>query len=280
MKFIYAILIILLFAAVLFAFSWEESKGEHFIVYFAQQDKAFANQVLHKAEKDYRRIATDLGYARNSNFWTWSNRVKIYIYPSHAAFLEASGRPNWSEGIADYKNKKILSYSGSNSFLISVIPHEIAHLIFRDFVGFKGEIPLWLDEGVAQWGEEIKRELVKRLVREYLKTGALISLRDMMDLDIRLIKDKADIQLRSLSINNQSRPLAMSGGDLVDLYYIEAASLVGFLITRYGANSFTDFCRQLRDGKRLEHALASAYPNSLSGIEELEHKWIEYLRGE
>ena len=59
---------------------WLEKKSEHFVVYF-NQDENFAQAVLDGAEKDYRNIAYDLGYARYSEFWTWDKRVKIYIYP-------------------------------------------------------------------------------------------------------------------------------------------------------------------------------------------------------
>lgn len=276
MKIACIISIILLTATALIAQDWQELKGEHFIVYFAQ-DEVFASQVLRKAERDYGRIASDLGYARYSNFWTWTNRVRIYIYPDHASYLEASGQPEWSEGMADYKNKEILGYSGSKDFLISILPHEMAHLIFRDFVGFKGEVPLWLDEGVAQWEEEIKRDRIKGIARGYLKKGTLLSLKDMMDLDIRLIKDTDKIHVRSTSIAGQSGFLIIDGKSLVNLFYLQSAALVGFLIERYGADSFTDFCRQLRDGKGLEDALRSAYPVHLRSIDELEEKWRQYV---
>ena len=65
----------------------------------------------------------------------------------------------------------------------------------------------------------------------------------------------------------------------VALFYTQAISLVDFLITTFGSASFTDFCRELRDGKSLEAALRSAYPHSLKSIEEMEDRWRDYLRG-
>ena len=112
MKIVCVVFIVLLAATVLIAQDWQELKSDHFIVYFAQ-DKAFADDVLRKAEEDYDRIASDLGYARYSNFWTWSNRVRIYIYPDHASYVKDSGEAEWSEGMADYEKKEIHTYSGS-----------------------------------------------------------------------------------------------------------------------------------------------------------------------
>ncbi|MEM4155647.1 MAG: hypothetical protein QXQ38_02855, partial [Archaeoglobaceae archaeon] len=118
-----------------FAQNWQEKKGEHFIIYFSSlSEENFAKEVLDKAEKYYQEIAVDLGYPRYKEFWLWDKRVKIYIYPDQEAFLKATGQPSWSHGVAEYATKKISSFLGSKDFLDSVLPHEIAHLIFRDFV--------------------------------------------------------------------------------------------------------------------------------------------------
>ena len=150
--------------------SWQELKGDHFIVFFIGEDK-FAEEVLDNAEVYYKRIAFKLGYDRYSDFWTWDKRVNIYIYRDHNAYLKFSGQPDWSHGMADYTNKQILSYIWGKNFIESLLPHEIAHLVFRDFVGFKGEVPLWLDEGVAQWAE---KENVMRIYNNLVKGGILL----------------------------------------------------------------------------------------------------------
>ena len=269
----------LLITPILLAQDWQELKGEHFIVYFVG-NKLFPGKVLHNAEKEYERIASDLGYARYSNFWTWAKRVKIYLYPDRSSFLEASGQAEWSEGMADYKNKKILSFTENSEFLATVLPHEIAHLIFRDFVGFEGEVPLWLDEGVAQWEEKIDRGWIKRLTSGHLKKGTLLSVKDIMNVDIRTIKDTDKIHFHPTSVDGRPGIIILDGKNLVNLFYLESASLVGFLIERYGANRFTDFCRQLRDGNNLEDALCYAYPAYFSGIEQFEKEWVKYLKEE
>jgi len=235
---------------------WQEAKGEHFIINFFQDEK-FAKDVLFKAEKYYADIASELGYQRYSGFWTWDNRVKIYIYPDKESFLKATGQPAWSSGLANYTDKAIISYAWSQEFTEALLPHEITHLIFRDYVGFKGEIPLWLDEGVAQWMEPRKREIIKEATRQLFENGTPLSLRKMLALDIRRSQDE----------------------ELAKTYYIEAVSLVGFLITKYGSEDFINFCRQLRDGKSFEESLSFSYPTSIRGIKELEERWHEDIEG-
>lgn len=266
--------------ALVTAEGWKEVKSDHFIVYFAQDEK-FASEVLDKAEEYYKDIASEIGYPRYSDFWTWDKRVKIYIYPDHASFILATSQPDWSQGMADYAHKQILSYAWSQGFLESLLPHEMAHLIFRDFVGFKGEIPLWLDEGVAQWAEKPKRVHLKGMAQYLYTHDQVISLEDMMGLDIRTVKGNDKIHIRATKTRDGGQAtLFLSGENLVSFYYIQAFSLVGFLIEQYGSDSFAIFCRQLRDGKSLMEALRFAYPTHIRSIEDLEDYWREYLRGQ
>lgn len=235
---------------------WQELKSEHFIVFFTD-DQAFAKEVSLKAEGYYKSIASELGYQRYSGFWTWDNRVKIYIYPDKTAFAAATGEKEWSEGMADYFNKKIVSYVWNQGFLEALLPHEITHLIFRDFVGIEGAIPLWLDEGVAQWMEPKKREMLHGAMQHLITRGEILSLDKMMNLDIRRATDTT----------------------LVQTFYVEAASLVGFLVRQYGSGDFIGFCRQLRDKKNIDEALTFAYPTTVRDLEKLEQKWLEYYGG-
>jgi hypothetical protein len=263
--------------AITFAQDWQQISGDHFIVYFTQ-DKKFAEEVADKAEYYYRNIATDIGYPRYSEFWTWDKRVKIYIYPDRASFQKATSQPDWSEGMADYTNKQIVSYAWSKGFNESLLPHEMAHLIFRDFVGFRGEIPLWLDEGVAQWAEEPKRRQIKAIAKKYYEDNALLAIDDIMNLDIRNLKIKDQVYIRQTRTKDgKGGVLFLSLDSLISTYYIEAVSLVGFLIEHYGSNGFAHFCRELKDGKSVEEALRFAYPEYIHSLRELEDRWREYL---
>ncbi len=238
--------------------SWEKLKGEHFIVYFVQDHK-YAEDALDKAERYYDKIADDLGYARYSEFWSWDNRVKIYIYPdrdSYLSYVKAGDHAVWSVGMANYKDKEIISYVQSSSwgFLDAVLPHEITHLIFRDYVG-QENIPIWIDEGVAQWEERKKRSVVKRKMKELLEAHEPIDIERMTTLKIGIIENEV----------------------IVELYYVQAVSLVDFLITEYNAKNFIFFCRQLRDGKDINEALRFTYPTSIRNVDALEAKWLKYL---
>ncbi len=262
-----------------FSDSWREVRGDHFIVYYTQDDK-FAKDALDRSEVCYRRIALELGYPRYSDFWTWDKRVKLYIYPDHQSYLKSTNQPSWSHGMADYYAKEITSFAWSNNFLESLLPHEIAHLIFRDFVGFKGEVPLWLDEGVAQWSEEIRRDYVRKMIRKMYEDDGLLSLENMMRIDLKEIRDMGKVYvLSTYTKDGQKAPLILGAENLVNIYYLQAVSLVGFLVEKYGSESFAAFCRQLRDGKSLGEALRFTYPTHLENLGDLEVNWRKYIAG-
>lgn len=236
---------------------WKQEKGDHFIVFYAD-DSARPKETLRKAEFYYNRIAEDLGYARYSNFWQWDKRAKIYIHPDAQAFRQATGQPAWSHGMASYFDKSIHAVGTTENFLESVLPHEIAHLIFRDFVGFKGDIPLWMDEGVAQWEEDAKRREALEVMPDLVAKSEVFTLERMMRLDIRSETD--------------ARKVAV--------FYTQAISLVDFLVKSYGPSSFTAFCRDLRDGKTVQEALGAAYAGKLGSVDEMEDRWRRYVRGQ
>jgi len=234
---------------------WQEVKSKHFIVYF-QDDKEFAEKTLGRAEIYYDKIADELAYARYSNFWTWANRVKIYIYPGQKSFHKYTNQADWSKGSADYNDKTISSFAGSSAFLDQILPHELTHLIFRDYIGFEGQAPLWLDEGVAMWQEKGKRRQARAIMKTLVGKGNFINLEKLTRMDTRRAEDKRVVQT----------------------FYIESVSLVGFLIEKYGSRNFVDFCRQLKAGKSIDEALSFSYPNSIKDLADLEKKWLDYIR--
>jgi hypothetical protein len=256
-------------------------KSEHFII-MAHDASVPSEDILYAAEKYYQRIASDLGYPRTSNFWTWANRVKIFIYADKASYLKGSGQPEWSEGAADYTAKQIISYQGSPHFIESILPHEMAHLILRDFIKFADvEIPSWLDEGVAQWAEytETRNELQNK-AKELLDKNSFLSIQDIFKQHIDYIKpgSKSIHWRRVRDSRDKWGILILSPDVLLNTFYIQSGSLVGFLVETYGSLRFADFCREIRDGRDIVEALLLVYTGSIHSIDELDDKWREYLR--
>ena len=233
---------------------WQVLKGKHFLIHYCS-DSAFAGKVASKAEEYYDSITVDLGFARYDNFWLWEKRVKVLIYGSRNQFIMATGAPVWAIGKTEYSRREISTFPGDESFIESVLPHEMTHLIFRDFVGFKGDIPLWLNEGVAQWEEPLKRENLERYASKLAASNQYIPFSRLMLMDVKQV---------------------IASGQAVN-FYRQAMSMVGFLIKTYGSEKFRIFCGEIRDGRNMDDSLRFAYPESLRNIIELEKAWKKYV---
>ncbi len=234
---------------------WNISKSTHFIVHYKAAKEDFVNQVIDQAEKHYEGIAEDLGF-RRYNFWLWDNRAKIYIYNDAKDFQVSTGQPEWSSGSANVRDKVIQTYPYARSFFDSVLPHEMGHIIFREFISFDNPAsPIWLDEGVASYQEKIRLVFANRMVRKSITDKKMIPLDKLSAISPQDLKDK----------------------DEVSLFYSESVSVVNYLVKEFGTDDFVTFCQKLRDKRDFIEALSSVY--GFKSMEELNNHWIDYLAG-
>lgn len=233
---------------------WTEKKSRHFIInYDSGVDPIYAKRISYKAESYYKTIINNLGF-RRFDFWTWEKRCKIFLYSSQKEYYNDNERPEWSAGEVNIRQRTISSYIQGEDFLDSVLPHEMGHLIFREFVGQKRWIPLWLDEGVACFSEAKSRPERFRIARSLVRADMYIPLEDLT------------------RINSPDSII------LPVIFYSQAASLVDFLLTNYGKDDFLDFSRKVRDGENWREALRSVY--DFKTVAKMEEAWVEYLSDE
>ena len=74
---------------------WEEYKDDHFIIYYNEdipktQIKTFAKE----CEKDYKSVLDRLGFSR-TDFWSFKERAKVYIFKDKNDYLEKTGFPEF-----------------------------------------------------------------------------------------------------------------------------------------------------------------------------------------
>jgi len=232
---------------------WRVTKSEHFIVYYKNADDMFIDRLIDNAEDHYNEIADNLGF-RRFNFWLWENRAKIYIWDNAEDYQKETGQKAWSAGSAIVKDKIIRTYVNASGFFQGVLPHEMGHIIFREFVGFDNpSVPLWLDEGVACFQEFSRRAVVVRIIDE-------------------AIKNKKLMRLAELSV---FKPQESVDTDKVGLFYAECLSLVESLIKGFGRDRFVLFCQNLRDKRDFDSALRVSF--SLNNTQDLEKYWLDSL---
>jgi hypothetical protein len=233
---------------------WRVFKSTHFLVYYQQAPDDFLNQLTQKAEEYYDEITNDFGFNR-FNFWTWDNRAKIYLFDNQDEYRQANSNLDWSAGLVTVNNKSIQSYLTAPGLKDNILAHEMAHIIFREMVGFNNPaVPLWLEEGVAAFQERrSKNQPVNRYLADKIKTNTFMSLSQLNSFNLMQVKDK----------------------QLIELFYFESYSLLDYLITEFGKDKFVLFCQYLRDYRDLTRALRSAY--SFDSLLKLESSWKAYI---
>lgn len=227
---------------------WETDKSQHFIVNYQYAPSGYIPELIGMAEKYYNSIIEELGY-RRFDFWSWDKRAKIYLYKESTDYIKDTNRVGWSGASVSVKDRVIKTFIGQKNFFDSVLPHEMAHIIFREFVGSKAVLPLWIDEGVACSQERSALKERLRVIRELLNEGAYIEISKLS-----VLQDYSSID-----------PI---------IFYSESASLVAFLLKQYGSDRFLDFSRQVRDGVNWQEALFKSY--TLENLNEFEDKWKKY----
>ncbi|MBI5145238.1 MAG: hypothetical protein HZA27_03525 [Candidatus Omnitrophica bacterium] len=256
-KYIFFLLILFIYCGISHAQDtekWHIAKSTHFIVYYKNAKENFIERLINKSEEYYNEIADNLGF-RRYNFWLWDNRAKIYLYDDAQDYQESSGQPLWSSGYAVVSEKTIKTFPEAVGFFETVLPHEMGHIIFREFVGFDNySVPLWLDEGVASYQENLKHRLANRVVKDAIENGNFIGLAELAKLNPQLLTDK----------------------EAVNLFYAEAVTIVSYLVKEFGTDNFVLFCQALRDKKNLEKALSYTYP--FGDIQGLDRAWQKYLK--
>jgi hypothetical protein len=237
---------------------WLTERSRHFIIYYQEGvDSSFLNKTVDYAEKFYEEITDTLGF-RRYDYWLWENRAKIYIYKDKDSYVKATNMPSWSGGRAIYSTKTIESFPWAQGFFTHLLAHELGHIIFREFIGQDVNIPLWFDEGVASYQEEVNfRSTRGKALIDALKNSSLISLDKLTNMDIRTIPDQAT----------------------ANLFYAESESLIRYLIEKYGQYNFVRFCRLIRDEKDFDRAFKEAYPR-YNELKYLEEDWRYFLRTE
>ena len=230
---------------------WQLKKATHFIIYYNQDvPEKDILEVEKSCEKYYQSVTKKLGLVR-FNFWLWERRTKLYIFKDRADYIRYTGSPEWTGGKVLYKEKKIFTYYKDNNFLTHTMLHEIGHIIYRELLRYRKDIPLWLDEGVALYVEDnqARREVFKKILRGgyFLPIASMVTSK-VYDLD-------------------------------VDKFYAQSEMLVIYLIDSFGCKKFIEFSKELRDNQNIDEALRKTY-RKFKNTKELEEYFFKYLAKE
>ena len=233
--------------------AWNEEKSEHFIVYYRNAPLKYVKNIIKQSEKYYDSITEEMGFTRYEGFWTWDSRAKIYLFNDKKGYSKASGRSEWSAAHVDVISREIFCYLDMENLLDIILPHELGHIVFREFIGFERKLPLWLDEGVVSFLEKRKRNERLKITKGLVKTRSFMSLEDLE--------------------RGRRGFVTMPG-----IFYAEAASIIEFLVEVYGRDKFLELCKKLsrlRNDQDWFIAFREVY--KFKTISDMNRKWVGFL---
>ncbi len=231
---------------------WRIRETKNFSVFY--KDLSQAKLVSDKAEYYFEKIAYDLNYEREIKT---DRKCEVYIVETKEAweeFLKKVGlNPALIGGfVSNYKEREIFLCGSSPEYLVVAFPHELTHLIFREFAGGK-EIPLWLNEGLANY------------------EGAIMSFSN------ELLEDRIR-EGKHILIGELTRFAGYpEGKELMGLFYAESEKVVEFLITQHGRANFGKFCELILKDKSFKEALINVYSSEYASLDEFNRAWVEYI---
>jgi len=230
---------------------WFLKETEHFSIFYT--DLAQAKIVSDKAEYYFEKIAYDLGYEDQMK---WKAKCQVYIVESvdkWKPFLKKIGfNPELVGGfVPNFKEREMFLCVLSDGYLAVTFPHELTHLIFKDIAG-KSTIPLWLNEGLANYEASVT-SVSNELLVKYIKRGSHILLGDLL---------------------RMSYP---EGKKMRELFYAQSEKLVEFLITQHGRKKFRRFCDLILKDRSFKDSLFSSYKEDFEDIEDFNIQLIEYI---
>lgn len=232
--------------------NWFLRESEHFSIFY--RDISQAKIVGDKAEYYFEKIVYDLGYEKGLK---WDKKCQVFIVETTDKwkdFLKSIGFNADLIGgfVPNYGEREMFLCAISEGYLAVTFPHELTHLIFKDLAG-KSNIPLWLNEGLANYEASITSVSNELLIKS-IKQGTHILLGDL------------------LRMTNYPQ-----GKDARELFYAQSEKMVEFLITQYGREKFRKFCDFVFKNKSFKEAVFSVYSKDFKDLEDFNIKLVEYI---
>ena len=229
---------------------WKHAETANFIYHYFQG--FVADRVSTEAEFYYHVIAHDL----EKDTTRWERKAHIFIFerPEDWQAFQTQGKlERWTGGI-HANNELFIQRDPSYKFQNWTLGHETAHLVLRRF--YSGEIPLWLNEGYADYIGRVAQATFYRTrgYNSHPVTGNLTA--------------ASYIPLDQLS-NLLTYP-----EDIVKVqaFYAESEKLVRFL-SAADKSKFLQLLDSLSKGSLFENALHNAYGSRFPSPHALEREF-------
>jgi len=225
-------------------YSWQSltstvPQGGELTLFWYEGDDSFSQELMDACEEGLARLTQDIG--------TYPERpIKIYIYASTSDLKGAMIFPQeWTGGVA-FTAFSIIAIGIPPSDLDwgkRAVVHELTHLVVHQatFSPY-GQLPLWLDEGLAMYNEGELEPVFRSSLEEAILGDELISVRSLCS-----------------PFSTETEKARLS--------YAQSYSLVKYLLDNYGQGSMLDLLTILKQGSTYDEALIEVYGFDIDGLD-------------
>lgn len=213
--------------------------GGELSLFWYEGDTTFAQELMDACEEGLTRSTQDIGAYPEKP-------IEIYIYASTVDLKGAMIFPQeWTGGVA---------FTAFSTIAIGIPPselvwgkralvHELMHLVVHQATfGPYGQLPVWLDEGLAMYSEGELDPVLRSYLEEAISRNELISVRSLCS-PFSAYSEKASLS------------------------YAQSYSLVVYLLDNHGQDSMLDLLTVLKQGSTYDEALTEVYGFDIDGLD-------------
>jgi len=217
-------------------------------VYFAKSLEPSAREILSIYPEVKEELEEMLG-------WQLEYRSNVLLIKDQDKFEKMTGSNLFVAMAIPQKKLVIIDCSRmTHPFTLrTILKHELCHLILHHHIE-DGNLPRWLDEGIAQWASDGLAEIIMKN-DQFILNRAVLTHRYIRLEDLRL------------DFPRDKRALLLA--------YEESKSVVEYIIREYKIRRMLWILYDLEDGQDLDTAISNRLFISLH---ELEDQWHKHLK--
>ncbi len=149
------------------SFKWQIYTTDHFEIYYYPETEQHLERVAGYAESAYQKLSSELKH-------DLAFKIPLLIFKTQAEFQQQNVIPGAvSEGVAAFaeptRNRMLLPVDEPPDQLYRLITHELTHIFEFDIIPrslVRRTVPLWVDEGLADYMTGVWRPLDLMTVRD------------------------------------------------------------------------------------------------------------------
>lgn len=230
-------------------YDFQSLSNERVSLYWYRGGDNFGQKLFDQANVALDRLENTVGV-------TVEKQVSIFIYGSHEDLLNAIavGAQEWTGGQAFGEfGVVVLGITPDNlSWGLKATIHELTHLVIKQATDNPyGDLPRWLDEGLAVYNEDP----------------------DRLDSQFRVSFDAAVRANALMSLQTLSSSFPADPQE-ANLAYGESGAVVKFIIDTYGSDAMKQLLQIFSEGELYDKALMQALGVDMHG---LDNAWRESL---